>query len=45
MNRVLIGVLLCMTGLFLLHNQQPLLGFPLFVAGFLIMNRKNRRRK
>lgn len=39
-HKVISGLLLCMSGLILLHRHQPLLGLPLFLAGFLLMNKK-----
>ena len=33
---VSMGVALCMLGLILLHQHQPILGLPLFIAGFFV---------
>ncbi|WP_268753162.1 hypothetical protein [Desulfopila aestuarii] len=39
-NKVTIGLLLCMAGLIFLSRNQTLLGLPLFLLGFLLMNKK-----
>lgn len=38
MNRVTLGVVLCLVGLILLHGNNALLGIVAFVAGIVIMN-------
>lgn len=44
MNHVTIGVVLSMSSLILLYNNQWLLGMAAFVLGILIMNKNNRKR-
>jgi hypothetical protein len=38
MNRVTIGVLLCLSALILLSNNNAVIGIIAFVAGIVIMN-------
>ncbi|WP_169309067.1 hypothetical protein [Desulforhopalus sp. IMCC35007] len=45
MNKVSIGVLLCLSGLILLHWNQAFAGVPVFMAGILVMNGGSWRRK
>ncbi|WP_458777578.1 hypothetical protein [Desulforhopalus sp. 52FAK] len=45
MNKVTIGVLLCLCGLILLNWHQPFLGVPAFVFGILVMNGGHWRRR
>jgi hypothetical protein len=41
MNKVTIGLLLALSSLILLHNNQPFIGFPAFIVGiFLMMHKK-----
>jgi hypothetical protein len=40
MNKVTIGLLLCMVALIMLNRNQPAVGLVLFVIGFLLMNKK-----
>lgn len=39
-NNVIIGLLCCLSGLILLHRNLIVLGLPLFLIGFYVMNRK-----
>lgn len=38
MNKVTLGVLLCLSALILLHLNQAVIGILAFVAGIIIMN-------
>lgn len=44
MNNVTIGIVLSMSSLILLYNNQWPLGLAAFVLGIIIMNKKNRKR-
>jgi hypothetical protein len=45
MNRVSLGVLLCLSALILLHKNHTFIGVPAFVAGIILMNRWGRRKR
>jgi len=45
MNRVSVGVLLCLSSLILLHNNHAFIGVPVFVVGIILMNRWTRKKK
>ncbi len=38
MNKVTLGVLLCLTSLIMLHNHHPASGIVAFVIGIALMN-------
>ena len=38
MNKVTIGVLLCLFSLILMHNNRAVIGIIAFVAGIILMN-------
>ena len=42
MNRVTLGVLLCLAALILLHNNHAIPGLVAFIAGIILMNRRKR---
>jgi len=44
MNNVTIGILLSLSALILLYQNQWALGLTAFVIGILVMNKKNRRK-
>lgn len=44
MNHVTIGIILSMSSLLLLYQNQWLLGLAAFVLGIIIMNKKNWKR-
>jgi len=39
MNKVSLGVLLCLSALILLHNNQAIIGIPIFIAGIILMHK------
>jgi hypothetical protein len=39
MNRVIIGVLLCLLSLILMHSSNAIIGIIGFVAGIILMNK------
>jgi hypothetical protein len=45
MNKVTVGVLLCLTALILLNSNNAVIGIIAFVAGIIIMNGWNWPRK
>jgi len=44
MNYVTIGIILSMSSLILLYQNQWPLGLAAFIVGILLMNKKNRRK-
>ena len=42
MNKVTIGVLLCLSSLILMHNNRAVIGIIAFVAGIILMNGRKR---
>ena len=38
MNKVTLGVLLCLSALILLHKNHAMIGIPVFIAGIILMN-------
>ena len=39
MNKVTLGVLLCLSALIFLSKNQAVIGIPLFIAGIILMNK------
>ena len=42
MSKVTIGLLLAMSSLILMHNNQPFFGLPMFIVGIFLMMYKKR---
>jgi len=42
MNKVTLGVLLCLLALILLNHNRPIIGIIAFVLGIVLMNSKKR---
>jgi len=38
MNKVTLGVLICLSALILLHKNHAIIGIPVFIAGIILMN-------
>ncbi|MBW2659920.1 MAG: hypothetical protein JRC87_10090 [Deltaproteobacteria bacterium] len=39
MNKVIIGMIICLSALMLIHMNHAIAGIPAFIAGIVIMNR------
>lgn len=44
MNKVIFGVLLCLSALLLVHMNYAILGIPAFIAGIIVMNKGGGRK-
>lgn len=45
MNRVSLGVLICLSALILIHYNQAIIGIPVFIAGIILMNKGGRKKR
>ncbi len=39
MNKVTLGVLICLSALILISKNQAIIGIPVFIAGIILMNK------
>ncbi len=45
MNKVSLGVLICLSALILLHSGYAILGIPIFIAGIILMHKGGGRKR